>query len=149
MGTLAFAAKRKLLELANADAAILAALGSEGVIWDSAYSGTNRPRRVLWFGEVAWDDEEPASLGNLRRIETFNIRFGVEIADGDPTQQESNTKAETVFVAVEALLRDPRALQIGGIESIGIAPIGIGEGPLGTSGRATLIAAQIRIRARK
>lgn len=149
MATVAFEAKRKLLQLAAADAAITAALGTESAIWDSAYSGTNRPRRVLWFGEVAWDDEEPASLGNLKRIENFNIRFGVEIMDGDPTQQEANNKAEAVFIAIEAMVRDPRALQIGGIESMGVVPIGIGEGPQGTSGRATLIAAQIRIRARK
>jgi hypothetical protein len=151
MGTAAFDVKDKIVALAKADSAIAAALGTESSdIWDSSYSTTTRPRRLLWFGETTWEGEEPATFGaNLKRVETFEIRFGVEILEGTATQTESNHLARDVFVAVEAMLRDPRVLQIGGIESLGIVPIGIGEGPAGTNGRATLMAAQVRIRARK
>lgn len=148
MGTVAFDAKKKIIDLAKNDAAIQAALGTESAVWDSAYSGTNRPRRVLWFGEIAWESETPASLGNMRREEIFSIRFGIEIMDGDPTQQDANDKAEAVMIAVEELLRDQRVLQIGGVTSLGVVPIGLGEGPAGTNGRASLMAAQVRIVAR-
>lgn len=150
MGTVAFDAKNALVAKALADTGIMTALNNDtSAVWDSSYSGTKRPYRLLWFGETTWENEEPASLGMLKRVETFNIRMGIEIMENDTTQREANDKAKAVMFAFEAMMRDPRVLGIAGIESIGVVPVGIGEGPSATSGRATLLAAQVRIRARK
>lgn len=148
MGTVAFEVKRKLIEKTQANPAF-AALNTDLAIWDSSYSGTARPRKLIWFGEIAWQNEEPASLGALKRLEEFDVRFGIEIHEGDPTQAAATAKAETLLVAFELMMRDPRVLGIGGIESLGIVPVGLGEGADIDQGRAALFAGQVHVRARK
>lgn len=144
-GTIAFDVKKALITKVKADSSF-ASLVAVDAIWDSSYAGEQRPRQLLWFGEITWEEDVPTS--SLRRVETFDIRFGIEIHDADDTQTAANDKVETILQALEALINDYRVLQIGGIESLGVVPIGLGEGA-DTTGRIALFAGQVHVRARK
>lgn len=131
----------------------LSALNDENAIWDSAYSGTYRPRQLLWFGEILWSDDRNVAYGKhpTTREEEYNIRFGIEINDGDTDQSEANAKAKVIMQAIENMCSDDlRLFGIGGLVSVGVVPIGLGEGPgSAEGGRATFLAAQVNVRARK
>lgn len=148
MGTTAFEVKRQLIAKTIANPAF-SELAADFAVWDSSYSSTDRPHKLIWFGEIQWQNETPASLGGFKREETYDVRFGIEIHESDETQAAANAKAEVLLIALELMMRDPRALGIGNLNSIGIVPIGLGEGPDGTEGRATLFAGQVHVVARK
>lgn len=144
----AFEIKKKLLELSKVDPTLVAA-GVE--IWDSAYQGASRPRRLIWFGEIAWEGVDGVTVGGRpggQRDETFNIRFAIEIHDGDEFQTEANDKAEDYLNALEEMIQDHRVIGIPGIGILRIVPVGLGEGQQGTTGRAALLAAQVHVRVR-
>lgn len=149
-GTTAFDVKKALIRECKVD---LPALTAADAIWDSAYSGVARPRQLLWFGEVVWADDHPVAFGKTigQREEQYNIRFGVEINDFDESQTACNDKAEAILSIVEDLARQrQRFADVPGIVSIGVVPVGIGEGPGGAEGqRASIIAAQVSVKARK
>jgi len=151
MGTTAFAMKKALIAQAKLRPA-LAALEAEDSIWDSAYSGTARPRQLLWFGEILWTRDENVTFGKpvTTREEEYNIRAGIEINDSDETQEDANDKAEAIMQDLEAMVNDYRIFGIGSVVSMGVVPIGLGEGPGGADGgRAAFMALQINVRARK
>lgn len=130
----------------------LLALKNDDAIWDSSYSGTQRPRRLLWFGEILWTYDQNATFGKLppTREEEYNIRIGIEINDGDSTQTEANNKAKIIMQDLEAMVGDYRIFGIAGLIKVGIVPIGLGEGPGGADGgRAAFMALQVNITARK
>lgn len=152
MGTTAFDMKESLIARAKA-LPELSALNADNSIWDSAYSETYRPRQLLWFGEVVWADDRNVAFGKhpTTREEEYNIRFGIEINDHDTDQSDANAKAKVIMQAIENMCSgDLRDFGIGGLVVVGVVPVGIGEGPGGAEGgRATYIAAQVNVRARK
>lgn len=151
MGTKAFAMKEALVAKAKTLPA-LAFLDDEDSIWDSAYSGTQRPRQLLWFGEIVWSYDRAVAFGRTptTREEEFNIRVGIEINDNDETQKEANDKAELILQELELMVDDYRSFGIDGIVTMGVVPIGLGEGPGGAEGgRAAFMALQVNVRVRK
>ncbi len=150
--TTAFDMKKALIREAKEEPT-LTELANNDWIWDSAYSGISRPRKLLWFGEIIWTDDHPVSFGRTlpQREENYNIRFGIEINDYDPTQTEANDKAEAILSVIEDMARNRgRFADVAGIVSCGVVPVGAGEGPGGAEGqRAAIIAAQVNVRARK
>jgi len=152
MGTTAFDMKESLITRAKALPA-LSTLNADDAIWDSAYSGTYRPRQLLWFGEIVWADDRNVAFGKrpTTREEEYNIRFGIEINDGDTDQSDANNKAKVIMQAIENMCADDyRLFGIDGLVTVGVVPIGLGEGPGGAEGgRAAFLAAQVNVRARK
>jgi hypothetical protein len=144
--TVAFDVKAALLAKTIADPAF-ADLVAVDAIWDSAYVGRERPRQLIWYGEITWDEDVPGALGNLMRAEQFNIRVGIEVHEGDETQTIANDKVEVLLNALYEMLRDPRALGLGNLLSVSAVPLALGEG-VEPAGRAALLAAHIRVRAR-
>lgn len=143
----AFDIKKRVIELAKADPAF-ADMAAIDAIWDSAYNGQARPRHVLWFGEILWEGVDQTTIGRPgSRDEIFNIRFGIEIHDGDQTQTEANDKAEAYLDSLEDMLADHRAVAIPGIITLRIVPVGLGEGQ-DPSGRVALLAAQVNVKVR-
>lgn len=150
-GTKAFAIKRALITQAKLLPA-LATLAAADAIWDSSYSGTARPKQVLWFGEILWASDQVAMVGRTppSRDEEFNIRFGIEVNDDDDIQSDANAKVETIMQAVEVMAGNSRLMGVDGIITMGVVPIGLGEGPGGAEGnRAAFLAAQVNVKARK
>lgn len=149
MSTVAFDVKKRLITMAKANAAF-AELVAVDAIWDSAYVDWQRPRKLLWFGEITWETVDVVAMGvpGGRRAETFNIRIGIEINDADATQTEADDKAEALLVDLENMIQDPRDVAVAGLQKIIIQPVGLGEGP-GDGGRAALLAAQINVTVRK
>jgi len=154
MATTAFAMKRLLIEQAKLRPA-LTELATDDSIWDSAYSGVARPRKVLWFGEIVWSYDQNVAFGRTpsSREEDYNIRVGIEINDNDESQTDANAKAEAIMQDLEDMVGHydlfasaaPR-----GIVKLGIVPIGLGEGPGGAEGgRAAFMALQVNVTARK
>lgn len=150
--TTAFAMKNALIARARANPS-LAFLADYDNIWDSSYSGTTRPKQLLWFGEISWVSDANATLGRLpaRREEEYNIRFGIEINDHDDIQSDANEKARVILEEIETMCADDyRLFGIPGLISVGVVPVGLGEGPGGAEGgRAAFFAAQVNVRARK
>lgn len=152
-GTSAFAMKRALIREAKTLTA-LSELADNDWIWDSAYSGIARPRKLLWFGEILWTSDRPVTFGRTlaQREEEYNIRFGVEINDYDQTQTDANDKAEDILQVIEDMSRERTRFAGDDLHlvSIGVVPVGLGEGPGGAEGgRAAIIAAQVNVKARK
>lgn len=150
-GTKAFAIKRALIAQSKLWPGF-AELEAEDSIWDSAYSGTQRPRQVLWFGEILWTSDRAVTFGKplTSREEEFNIRVGIEINDYDTIQEDADTKAETLMQELEEMVSDYRIFGVEGIVTVGIVPIGLGEGPGNADGsRAAFLALQVNVRARK
>lgn len=151
--TRAIAMKNKLVEVAKARPG-LQFLVEMDAIWNSAYAGTYRPQQLLWFGEVLWADDRAVTFGKMpnSRDEEFNIRFGIEINDGDQDQEEANAKVETILEQVETMAADLRlfSTDIGGLITMGVVPVGLGEGPGNADGtRAAIFAGNVNVRARK
>lgn len=154
MATTAFAMKRALITQAKLRPA-LSELNDDDAIWDSAYSGVKRPRKVLWIGEIVWVLDQNVAFGRTpaSREEEYNIRVGIEINDSDDTQDAANQKAELILQDLEDMVGHydlfagvaPR-----GLVRLGIVPIGLGEGPGGPEGgRAAFMALQVNVTARK
>lgn len=132
----------------------LADLANNDCIWDSAYSGAARPRKLLWFGEILWTSDRPITMGRTlpQREEEYQIRFGIEINDYDQTQSDANAKAEDILQAVEDMARDRTRFASDDLHliSTGVVLVGLGEGPGGAEGgRAAIIAAQVSVKGRK
>lgn len=144
--TVAYDLKAAVLAKTIADPAF-AGLVAEDAIWDSAYVTRERPRQLIWYGEIVWDEDRPSSLGGLRREESFRLRFGIEVHEGDENQTVANNRLETLLNALYEMLRDPRALGLPNLLEISLVPLAHGEG-IDTAGRAALLAAHIRVRAR-
>lgn len=154
MGTTAFDMKELLIQQAKLRPN-LAHLLDDDAIWDSAYSGGDRPRQLLWFGEIVWSYDQNVAMGRTpaSREEDYNIRVGIEINDNDTVQKEANDKAKVIMQDLEDMVGHyalfasaaPR-----GIVRMGIVPIGLGEGPGGAEGgRAAFMALQVNVTARK
>lgn len=153
MGTTAFAVKEALIANAKLRPA-LQGLIDDDAIWDSSYSGTNRRRKLLWFGEIVWAYDRNATMGRTpaRREEEYDIRAAIEINDNDFTQQDANDKAEAILQDLEDMVGhyDLFAAAAPGLIRIGIVPIGLGEGPGNAEGsRAAFLAIQVNVTARK
>ena len=148
--TVAFEVKKRIIAMTKA-APAFADLAAAGSVWDSAYVDWQRPRQLIWFGEITWEQVAVVAMGipGGRRQETFNIRIGIEISDADATQTEADDKAEALLDALEAMLQDPRDVAVAGLQKIIIQPVGLGEGPGDGGGRAALLAAQINVTVRK
>lgn len=150
--TTAFDMKEALIAGAKARPA-LQFLVDDDAIWDSSYSQAQRRRQLLWFGEVLWTSDENVSFGKspVSRNEQYNIRFGIEINDNDDDQTNANIKAKLILQEIETMCAtDYRQFGIGGLISVGVVPIGLGEGPGGAEGgRAAFLAAQVNVIARK
>jgi hypothetical protein len=154
MATTAFAMKRALIDAAKLRPS-LSDLVADDAIWDSAYSGTQRPRQLLWFGEIVWAYDQNVAFGHTpaTREEEYNIRVGIEINDNDETQTEANIKAEGIMQDIEDMvghLQTFGTVAPKGLVRMGVVPIGLGEGPGGAEGgRAAFMAFQINVTARK
>lgn len=145
--TTAFAAKTALVELIR-NAPEFADLGDDGV-WYGYLGGNSgqRPREVIWVGEVAWEDANGDAIGMLRRNETYSILLTVESHTPGDTQEEANARvADRVSTLVE-LLRDPRVLGVPGVIECGIVPQMLGEGA-DPDGRGAIYVTAVRIKAR-
>lgn len=145
--TTAFAAKTALVDLIR-NAPDFADLGPE-YIW-YGYLGGNagqRPREVVWVGEIAWDDANGDAVGFLRRNETYSILLTVESHFPGDDQETANGRVEARVATLVELLRDPRALGVAGITECGIVPQMLGEGA-DPDGRGAIYVVGVRIRAR-
>ena len=145
--TTAFDAKKALVRVLG-EASELADLADEGSIW-FGYLGVagQRPREVIWVGEVTWEDEDGAALGFLRRDETYRIMLTVESHVPGDDQEMANDRVLARATAVEGILKDPRVLGVPGIYEVGIVPQLLGEGADPT-GRGAIFVVAVRIRAR-
>lgn len=145
--TTAFAAKTALVNLIR-NAPEFADLGSENIWY--GYLGGNagqRPREVIWVGEIAWDDANGEAIGFLRRNETYSILLTVEAHMPGDDQETANGRVQTRVGTLVELLRDPRALGVPGITECGIVPQMLGEGA-DPGGRGAIYVVGVRIRAR-
>lgn len=152
-GTQAFAVKDKIIAKTKANATITALLTpADGQVWDSAYVGRDRPRLLIWFGEIIWEDERAVLAGNQTgsREEEFNVRYGIEAHMGDDTQTAANNRVRDVQQQLEIMLVDQRVLAEDGIRirQVDIRPLGLGEGA-DADGRAAVLAAQVHVIVRK
>lgn len=142
--TTAFAAKTALVELIRA-----APEFADVDVW-YGYLGGNagqRPREVIWTGEVAWEEADGAAIGFLRRNETYGILLTVESHFPGDTQEDANGRVRDRVATLVELLRDPRALGVPGIIEMGIVPQLLGEGA-DDGGRGAIYVVSVRIRAR-
>lgn len=144
--TTAFAAKTALVALLR-NAPGLADL--EGDVWYGYLGGNSgqRPREVVWVGEITWDSSDGAALGFMRRDETYQIMLTIESHMPGDDQQAANERVAARMATVTELLRDPRALQVQGIYECGIVPQMLGEGA-DPGGRGAMYVVGVRIRAR-
>jgi hypothetical protein len=156
MATTAFDMKEALVAQSKLRPA-LSELADDDAIWDSAYSGASgdRPRKLLWFGEILWAYDQNVAFGRTpaSREEEYNIRVGIEINDNDDVQQEANDKAKLILQDLEDMVGHYNLFATAaprGLVRIGIVPIGLGEGPGGPEGgRAAFMALQVNVTARK
>lgn len=154
MGTTAFDIKELLITHALSRPA-LADLANNDAIWDSAYSGGDRPRQLLWFGEIIWSYDQNVAFGRTpaSREEEYNIRVGIEINDNDTVQKDANDKAKLIMQDLEDMVGHYNLFASAapkGLVRMGIVPIGLGEGPGGAEGgRAAFLALQVNVTARK
>lgn len=153
MGTTAFDMKKTLIAQAKVRPA-LQDLADDDSIWDSAYSGTQRPRKLLWFGEITWALDQNVAFGRTppSREEEYNIRVGIEVNDNDQIQADANDKVAVIMKDLEDMVGHYNlfASAAPGLVRIGIVPIGLGEGPGGAEGgRAAFMALQVNVTARK
>jgi hypothetical protein len=145
--TTAFAAKTALVGLLR-NAPEFADLGDDGVWY--GYLGGNagqRPREVIWAGEIAWDEANGEAIGFMRRNETYNILLTVESHTPGDTQEDANGRVSARVATLVELLRDPRALGVPGIIECGIIPQMLGEGA-DPAGRGAIYVVAVRIKAR-
>lgn len=142
--TTAFAAKDAILALLQGDSAL------NGVDKWYGYSGASGewPRELVWVGEIEWDYEEPATLGNLQREEQYRILLTIEIHRPGDNQRESNLRAKEIMERVETLLRQRNPLGIPNIISVGLVPQLLGEGS-DADGRGAILVTSVQVRARK
>jgi hypothetical protein len=145
--TTAFDAKTALVGLLQASPALADLMPDD--VWYGYQSGNagQRPREVVWVGEIVWDDSDGAALGFLRRNETYNIMMTVESHVPGDDQVTANGRVQTRFAAITTLLRDPRALGVPGITECGIVPQMLAEGADPT-GRGAMYVTAVKIRAR-
>lgn len=143
----AFAAKTALVALLKGSED-LADLVADDAIW-FGYLGSagQRPRECIWVGEIAWDGEDGAALGSLRRDETYRIVMTVEAHVPGDDQPAANERVRARVAVVEELVRNPRSLGVPGIYECGIVPQLLGEGS-DPGGRGAIYVTAVRIRAR-
>lgn len=142
--TTAFAAKAALVNIIK-NAPEYAAIDVQ-----YGYLGGNsgqRPREVVWVGEITWDDANGAAIGFQRRDETYQIMMAVESHVPGDDQEAANTRVAGHVATLVELLRDPRALGVPGIIECGIVPQMLGEGA-DPGGRGAMYVIGVRIRAR-
>lgn len=140
--TTAFAAKTALVDI------IRNAL-SDVDVW-YGYLGGNagqRPREVIWVGEITWDTTDGAAVGFLRRDETYQIMMTFESHMPGDDQPMANERVSGRVATVTELLRDPRALNVPGIYECAIVPQMLGEGA-DPGGRGAMYVVGVKIRAR-
>lgn len=145
--TTAFAAKTALVDLLS-NAPELADLTPDDIWY--GYLGGNagqRPREVIWVGEIAWDATDGATLGYLRRDETYQIMMTVESHVPGDDQAAANGRVASRMSTIVELLRDPRSLGVPGIYECGIVPQMLGEGA-DPGGRGAMYVVGVKIRAR-
>lgn len=145
--TTAFDAKTALVDLLR-NAPELADLGADDIWY--GYLGGNagqRPREVIWVGEVVWEDTDGAAIGFLRRDETYRIMLTVEAHVPGDDQPAANERVAGRVASIVELLRDPRALGVPGIYECGIVPQMLGEGA-DPGGRGAMYVVGVKIRAR-
>lgn len=145
--TTAFAAKTAIVDLLR-NAPELADLSPEDIWY--GYLGGNagqRPREVIWVGEVTWENTDGAALGYLRRDETYQIMMTIESHMPGDDQAAANERVSGRMATIVELLRDPRALGVPGIYECGIVPQMLGEGA-DPGGRGALYIVGVKIRAR-
>lgn len=144
-GTTAFAAKAGLIALLK------------GATWPTenpdiwyGYQGqsTDMPREVVWVGEIEWDSEEAASLGNFAREEVYRILVTIEVHHAGATQEEANDRANELMQVIEQLLRQRNPLGITNPVSVGMVPHLLGEGQ-DAEGRGAILVTSVRVEARK
>ncbi len=151
MTTKAFAVKRalynRLLESPPAPAA--ENNDDETVpIWYGYKTTQNRPREVIWIGEIRWSTEDPVSLGNLSRDETFEIVVTIEVHVPGFDQEQANERAEILMGYLEEQVRDPRWSGLALVNS-GLRPQYLGEGADGQNSRGAVLVTLLRVTARK
>jgi len=142
--TTAFAAKTALVDLLR-NAPELADMD----IW-YGYLGGNagqRPREVIWVGEITWSDSDGAAIGYMRRDESYQMMMAVESHMPGDDQEAANQRVADRVATIVELLRDPRALGVPGIYECGIVPQMLGEGA-DPGGRGAMYVVGVQIRAR-
>lgn len=143
-GTTAFLAKDRLKALLDASPDLTT------VDRWYAYEGAAQemPRECVWLGEIEWEYEKPAQMGNLSRTEEYKILLTIEVHRPGDTQREANLRVEALMQTVEGLLRQRNPLGIPNTESIGIEPQLLGEGR-DADGRGAILVTAVRVRVRK
>lgn len=143
----AFDAKTALVSLLRT-APALSDIADDGSIW-YGYIGQagNRPREVIWVGEITWEEETGAALGRLRRDEAYRITLTVESHFPGDDQEAANARVRDRVASIEETLRDPRALNVPGVYECGIVPQMLGEGS-DPGGRGAIFVTFVRVRAR-
>lgn len=143
--TTAFDAKTALVNL------LTDAFASDSTldVWYGYLAGNSgqRPREVIWVGEITWDESDGAAIGFLRRDETYHIMLTVESHLPGDDQVAANERVAARLATVTELLRNPRALDVPGIYECGVIPQLLGEGA-DPDGRGAIFVSSVRIRAR-
>jgi len=147
-GTLAFDVKAALVTLLKADAGMQALVPPDDITYGYGNFGAGeRPRLMIWVGEIEWDDEISIALGAQRRDEFFRIMITIEsVTEGD-TQEEANARVKAVMQVIEGLVRDPRWSGLPLTQSQ-IKPQMLGEAP-GNTAYAAMLILSLQVQARK
>ncbi len=151
MTTKAFAVKQALFDKLSESPPAPAAENNDDAtvpIWYGYQSTQNRPREVIWIGEVRWSTEDPVSLGNLSRDETFEIVITIEVHIPGYTQKQANDRVEILMGHIEEVLRDPRWSGMPLVNS-GFRPQYLGEGADSNNSRGAVLVSLLRVTARK
>jgi len=147
-GTLAFDVKAALVNLFKADAGMQALVPPDDITYGlGGFGAGERPRLLIWVGEIEWDDEVSIALGAQRRDEFFRIMITIESANEGDTQEEANNRVEAVMQAIEVLIRDPRWSGLP-LKQSQLKPQMLGEASSNT-GRAAILILSLQVQARK
>ena len=151
MTTKAFDVKEALYDLLNSNLPVPAAENSDDEtvpIWYGYEATQNRPREVIWIGEIRWIEEGDASLGSLSREETFDIVVTVEVHIPGFTQKQANERVKVLMGYLEETVRHPGWSGIPNVRSPGLRPQYLGEGA-DAEGRGAVMVNLLRVTARK
>lgn len=150
VGTLAFDLKEVFVNTLKADSTLLAIEGmtAEAVTYGYGEFGAGqRPRLVVWAGEIEWDEEISKGLGASRRDEFFRMMITIESFFPNDSQLTANNRVKAVMQRIEAIVRNPRWSGLP-ITMSELKPQMLGEAPA-DDGRAAVLIMSLHVQARK
>lgn len=152
MATTAYAVKQALYDKLRARPALSELVDDQAIWYGFEGHAGSLPRKCIQIGEIVWDYDKPASMGNasnLSRTESYSIMILLESHVPGDTQVQANANLKALVDEIEALLKDARSLEIANIITQGFEPEYSAEGQDGTESRGAIMLGRVHITARK